>query len=192
MKAHAATTPAELGERFGELEREARIWSTDQRLDNENVSLILTRYAELRYQGQEHTLRIPVWTSDLSSPALDGLRSRFDAHYDRAYAHALREHALEFVALRLTASLTGVKPTLARLDSASDPVEEAVKGRRQVSFGTSHQAVECPVLERGRLRAGHLLSGPAIVEEWNSTVLVPPSLRVEVDAFGNLLLTVKR
>ncbi len=192
VKAHATTTPAELGERFGELEREARVWSTDQRLDNENVSLILTRYAELRYQGQEHTLRIPVWTSDLSGPALDDLRSRFDAHYDRAYAHALRDHALEFVALRLTASLTGVKPTLARLDPASDPVEEAVKGRRQVSFGTSHRAVECPVFERGRLRAGHLLSGPAIVEEWNSTILVPPSLRVEVDAFGNLLLTVKR
>ena len=66
-------------------------------------------------------------------------------------------------------------------------VQRALTGRRAVRF--EGQSVECAVYARERLRAGDVVTGPAIVEEYGATTVVFPGLRAEVDRFGNLLLT---
>ena len=117
VKPQAEVTPSELAERFGELEVEAKNWFEEQGLASEG--LVVERFAELRYLGQEHSLKIPVEVSDLSAGNLTALRERFDAYYEQAYAHALKEHGLEFVALRLSASLQTEKPNVQTLEAAS-------------------------------------------------------------------------
>ena len=186
VKAHAEVTPGELAERFAGLEREARDWFEEQGLDS--TGLTLERFAELRYLGQEHTLKIPVEESDLAAKDLTDLRDRFDSHYEQAYAHALREHGLEFVGLRLSASLASFKPRMGEIEGGSSPVTDAVKRQQDVFIASHKQWFGCPVYAREQLQAGHRLDGPALVEEWNSTVLVLPEQMLSVDAYGNLIL----
>ncbi len=170
VKPLAEVTPGELAERFGELEVEAKDWFEEQGLAS--GGLTVERFAELRYLGQEHTLKIPVEGRDLAAATLSALRERFDLSYEQAYAHALKEHGLEFVGLRLAASFQTEKPSVQTLEAASAPVQETV-GRQQDVFIASHKRwFTCPVYARDRLRAGHELTGPAVVEEWDSTVLV--------------------
>ena len=187
VKAHADMTPGELKERFSELEQEARDWFSAQGLDSTNVTI--ERFAELRYIGQEHTLKIPVEQNDFEAINLADLRNRFDNHYDRAYAHALKDHDLEFVGLRLSASLASSKPSMKKVAKGSSLVENAVERHQSVFIASHKERFYCPVYAREKLQGGHQLSGPAIIEEWNSTVLVLPNQTVNVDGYGNLLLT---
>ena len=63
------------------------------------------------------------------------------------------------------------------------------KGRRQVYFAESAGFVDCRIYDRYRLRAGAVIAGPAIVEEFDSTTVIHPGYVAMVDRFGNLLLT---
>lgn len=186
VKAHADMSVNELNERFKDLEQEARNWFELQGLSAQELSLEF--YAELRYIGQEHTLRIPVEPSDLNATDLSALRERFDSHYDKAYAHTLKDHALEFVGLRLAASLSSPKPHQKKLEPSSASVNDAVERQQDVFIASEKAWFSCPVYARAKLQTGHTLVGPAIVEEWNSTILLLANQRLSVDDYGNLIM----
>jgi len=65
----------------------------------------------------------------------------------------------------------------------------ALKATRPVYFAESDGYVDCPIYDRGRLATGHILNGPAIVVELDSTTVIHPGYQAEVDKFGNLILT---
>ena len=69
------------------------------------------------------------------------------------------------------------------------PSSDARKGTHQVNFDASGGFVATPVYDRSRLGAGHRFDGPAIAEEMDSTTLVLPGYTVEVDRYGNLLIS---
>jgi N-methylhydantoinase A/oxoprolinase/acetone carboxylase beta subunit len=90
----------------------------------------------------------------------------------------------------------GVVPRVAMptIEAASGPVEDAVVGSRPAFFpsaagGAPDGFVDTPVYARAKLLAGHRIAGPAIVEQYDSTVVVFPEQTAEVDGYGNLLIT---
>jgi len=80
------------------------------------------------------------------------------------------------------------KPTLAKVAYDPDP-EKAFKGVRKVLFNLADGPVDCRIYDRMRLGAGARVEGPAIIEESTSTTLVHPGHFVEVDEYGNLVMT---
>ena len=76
-------------------------------------------------------------------------------------------------------------------ESGADP-SAACKGERRAYFSEIADFVATPVYDRYRLGAGMAFDGPAIVEERESTIVVPPGLTASVDAFGNVRLTQAR
>jgi len=94
---------------------------------------------------------------------------------------------MEIVNLRLTAIAPMPQPKLeaAALDGAQDP-PEAIKARRTVYF--KNEAFETPIYDRTKLSSGDTISGPAIIEQLDSTTVVWPDQTAKVDAYGNLLL----
>ena len=64
----------------------------------------------------------------------------------------------------------------------------AIKGTRKVYFAERGGRVDCPIYDRYMLGSGDEVEGPAIVEEVDSTVVVQPGYRADVDEFGNLFL----
>ncbi|HEY7519101.1 MAG TPA: hydantoinase/oxoprolinase family protein [Methylomirabilota bacterium] len=139
----------------------------------------LVRSVDVRYRGQAFELNIPV-REPLSVAQIE---TDFHAQHRLTYGHANPEAAVELVNARLVAYGLVPKPAAER-HAAGAPTAPAPVARRAVWFdGAPH---DCPVWERDRLVAGTKLHGPAIVEEFGATTVIPPGWGGRVDAQGNL------
>ncbi len=141
-------------------------------------------YADMRYEGQEHTVRVLLPDDDLTPQSLGAIVERFHANYQREYTYRL-DNEVQLVGFHLVAYGRIEQPPLPRLEAGGGDGAEAVKDTRAVDFDTAgvHTA---RIYDRDRLRAGAEFSGPAIVEEAGSTTVVFPDQHVRVDDFGNL------
>lgn len=138
------------------------------------------RRADLRYAGQRFEL-----TVDAPEPLdLDTLEGRFHAAHERTRGYRMAE-PVTAVTLRVTATIPGERPT-----PGYDPSGEARVGTREAVFpGGSH---ETPVFRRAGLSPGTEQAGPAIVEDRESTVVVPPEWSLGVESDGALVLEADR
>ena len=144
----------------------------------------------MRYVGQSFELSIPFGEGAVEE-ALDRMLEDFHAEHERAYGFAAPGEPVEFVTLRLTAVGRIAKPKLNELRAGATgcgDVKTARRAVRQVYFAESGGFVDCPSYDRYRLPAGGVIDGPAIVEEIDSTTVIHPGFRAEVDRHGNLLV----
>ena len=81
------------------------------------------------------------------------------------------------------------KPALSKLDRVTNDLEQCVISRREVYFEETG-AVECPVYDRALLGRIGRVDGPCIVEQMDSTSVIPPRTYFEVDEYGNIIVTV--
>jgi N-methylhydantoinase A len=177
-----ATTGKLLAAECHELGARAMRWLEDEA---PAVGSRALRYsADLRYVGQAFQIEVPVDPAWLEERSPERLREAFHALHDRLYAHADRTADVELIDLRAT--ITGVlpKPDLRRLPAGSGPAKP-VERRPIHHHRRCHDAA---VYRRAELLAGHALDGPAIVEQDDTTTLVPAGFRAEVDPFGNLVI----
>lgn len=148
------------------------------------------RMLDMRYEGQEHTVKVPLPPEDeFRARGIPSLQRLFDQLHERTYAHASPGTPTELVNLRLSAIVESRKPAILEIASGAGDGGVALKGGRRVFFKDEADAVECPVYEREHLGAGDAFAGPAIVEEWNTTTIVHPGQRLGVDECGNLIIT---
>ena len=140
------------------------------------------RYLELRYQGQEHTLEIPVpATGDL----LASLVEEFNRRSEREYAFSL-DAPLEVVAARVELAVQGIAVPWVADDN--DDVPRHPTGTRVVDFDRHGGLLESVVRDRRSLTVGEVVAGPCVIEEAASTTLVLPGQTVRRDEHGNLVL----
>jgi N-methylhydantoinase A len=141
------------------------------------------RIAEMRYAGQGYEIRVPVHGG--SWP--DALIGEFTRTYRALYRRTGPDVGVEVLNWRVVSS--GPKPAVTlRLTSASSG--EARKGTRQAWFPSAGGFVDTAVFDRYRLAPGARVDGPAIVEERESTVVVPPGASCVVRSDGALEVTV--
>jgi len=140
------------------------------------------RYLELRYQGQEHTLEIPVPAAgDLRA----GLVEEFNRRSEREYAFSL-DAPLEVVAARVELAVQGIAVPWVADDN--DDVPRHPTGTRIVDFDRHGGLLEAVVRDRRSLTVGEVVAGPCVIEEAASTTLVLPGQTVRRDEYGNLVL----
>ncbi len=141
--------------------------------------MVFVREFDVRYHGQSFELAIH------AGPIPDVVEAFHEKH-ERTYGYASRGDAVEIVAARLTSIGRVQKPTLpARVVSEGSPPPS---GTRSVFFDGQGR-VETPVYDRAHMLSGNTLSGPAVVEQYDSCTLLPPGWRLRVDAIGNLELS---
>ena len=175
-----------LNVQFQVLETEARSWLESQGISGSRLSI--ERYAEMRYQGQEHTIKVPIMTDDFVAGDLNELRHRFDDYYRKAYSHALPAHDVEFVMLRLVAVGEIDKPAIPILSSDETQETDVAVGRRALYLADERKRSDCAVRSRELLHPGTNIPGPAIIEEWTTTILVLRGQLVSSDKLGNLMI----
>jgi N-methylhydantoinase A len=178
-----AVQPGALAEAGRDLAGRAGAWL---RTEAPPVSASALSYtAELRYAGQAFQVEVPVEPAWLTDPDLHRLRAVFHDRHEQLYAHANRAAEVELIDLRVTVVGTTPKPRLARPPRGSGLAEPV--GRRAIRHGGErHQAA---VYDRGRLLAGQRLDGPAIVEQDDTTTLIPAGFAAAVDDWGHLVIT---
>ena len=166
------------------------------------------RTADLRYAGQAYEVRVPVpdQTPDqtLDRAVADQVADAFHAAHRQLYGYDFRgdpRQHVEWVNLRVSGIGPITRPNLRELApgkpptdwSAASPQErpgsDPRRGTREVCFEAGEGYRTTAVLWRPDLRAGDSFTGPAIVEEFGSTVPVHPGFAVRVDAHGNLVIT---
>ncbi|PYM69423.1 MAG: 5-oxoprolinase, partial [Candidatus Rokuibacteriota bacterium] len=167
------------GELFAEMDRAAR-----HQLELEGFAAPqqrILRSLDLRYCGQAFELNVALGADGL---ALDALEAAFHRQHLAAYGHASPGAAIELVNARLAAYGLVPKPSGERYRSAGASIDDALVARRLIWFdGAPH---DCPVWERERLPERGVLRGPAVVEEFGATTVVPPGWGGVVDEHGNL------
>jgi N-methylhydantoinase A len=148
----------------------------------------LRRGADLRYaqQGVEITVEFP--DGPVDGACVAELVERFHALHERLYTFSDREAAVEMVNFRVAATGRMERLELPRLPSVASGTPAPPSGRRPADLDGRGIA---PVATHRRddLLAGHVVSGPAIVDQLDSTTLVGPGRRAEVDTYGNLIVT---
>ena len=140
------------------------------------------RHLELRYQGQEHTLEIPV---PAAGDLLAGLVEEFNRRSEREYAFSL-DAPLEVVVARVELAVQGIAVPWVADDN--DDVARHPTGTRVVDFDRHGGLLEAEVRDRRSLTVGEVVAGPCVIEEAASTTLVLPGQSVRRDEHGNLVL----
>jgi N-methylhydantoinase A len=125
----------------------------------------------------------------VSAGTLAGARARFDQRHAQIHGHSAKDRPVEIVSYRLRLRVAVPKFELREEGSSPPrPAGKARKGEREVWFDGA-RAVVTALYERDRLEPGAMLTGPAIVEQFDATTAVPPGWRATVDGFRNLVLS---
>lgn len=173
-----------LNDGLDELDRRAERWLRQEALEGEAIR---EWQADMRYFGQNFELSSPLRSARFDSASLAALVADFHAVHEKAYGYNMPERDVEIVNLRL--GLTVVRPTPPLTKQViQGTVEAALIEERQTWFASSDFCTT-PVYDRDRLPTGASFIGPAIVEQMDTTTVVPPDARVEVDTIGNMMIT---
>ena len=169
------------------LDGEAEKW-----LAGEKVSpgrRMLVRSADMRYPLQNYEINVTLPAGPVSPSWLKRAAEAFHAAHERLYSYCDRGEQVQLVNLRVAAigQTERVKPRPIKRGSANP--KAAQKSEREVRFQETSVVQVCPIYERDLLLAGNVVSGPAVIEQADSTVLVPPSFSALVDRHGRLVMT---
>jgi N-methylhydantoinase A len=128
------------------------------------------REAEIRYKGQQHSLKIAL-PENADAPAL---RAIFDCEYKRRYGHANPAAAAQLVVLHSLATLHTARPELARLAHRDRHAGIAAPRSRPIYFLDEDRFLDTRILDRYALAPGFTDRGPTLIEEYGSSTLVGP------------------
>jgi 5-oxoprolinase (ATP-hydrolysing)/N-methylhydantoinase A len=148
----------------------------------------VVRSADARYVGQGYEVAVPVPSGHLDAAALARMRASFDEIYAARYGYASPEEAVEIVTWKLAG--IGGSPRIALAKAVAQSGEGSRKDARRAYFPETRGYADTPVYDRYALAPGTSLTGPAIVEERESTTVIPPGVTATVDDYANLLAEV--
>jgi N-methylhydantoinase A len=152
------------------------------------AAITVTRSADVRYLHQGFEINVPVPSGQLGPADLPRLQANFDQAYERMYKRLNPDVDVE--ALNWRVIVAGPRPTIRvqQGDDQSAPMAATRKGARLAYFPEVSEYIDCPVYDRYQLAPGMELRGPAIIEERESTVVVGPGARVEVDTYHHVVI----
>lgn len=153
--------------------------------------IVIQCFVDACYVGQSFALKIEVDHGDgmaMVAQAIGG----FHRQHRNAYGYSNEKEPVQFVNLHLLATGKISRPRLRHLSDTDGRVDRALKSSRNVYFAEAGGWSDVPIYERERLLHGDRFDGAAIVEQMDTTTVVPPGSEVTVDRMGNLIIHVDR
>ncbi len=144
------------------------------------------RYADIRYYGQEHTVKVPVKGGLLGADDLKSIAETFHGAHEREYAFNLPGDPMEVVNFHVIGVKKVSKLSLKELPEFGAKTDDAVIGERHVYLNGERTSI--PIYGRGRLVRGTAIYGPAIVEDPTATIIVLEEQSATVDRYGNIAI----
>jgi len=172
---------------YGDMEQEGMAVLSNAHVGADELRVI--RSADMRYVGQGHEIRVEIPNGHLDHLAIGVIQKAFDKAYTQLYGRVCEGVPVEVIHWRVT--VAGQKPDLGDGRQMAKRLKgsTALKGSRQVIFDAKVGAIPVSVYDRYKLHDGFALDGPLIVEENESTTVVPPDWSVNVAPGGYLVLT---
>jgi len=176
---------AAIEEGFKKLALSARDQLIEQGFTEDGVDI--DYILDLRYLGQEHSLKIDVDSQlDIEKAIAD-----FNTQHLERYGHVMTD-TVEVVALRVRGTGHLTKPSMQKIPVATASIEKAIKNTRKAYDFAVHSLVPFTVYDRDLLASGHTFKGPAIVEEGTSNTVIHGDQTCLVNDYGHLIITTNR
>jgi N-methylhydantoinase A len=183
MTQFADAAPAEVEAVFAELEAQALADLDDEGFARGDIQL--ARALDMRYAGQGYELTIPCGAIR-GADDLAEVRRLFDETHKVQFGHSAPEEVVEIVSWRLQSTGVVSPVETKRFAATGVSLEVALRERRSVRFlGRDH---DCPVYQRERLDVGHAIEGPAVIEQYDCTIVLEPGQVATVDEMKNLVV----
>ncbi len=172
---------ADLAATGREVERSALTAFADEAIAADQVRF--TRFAKMRYQNQEHSVEVPLPDGDFDKQGASVVDA-FHGLYEREYTYRL-DAPVEAIGLHIIATAEVGKLQPVRLPSNGADAAAAVKATRNVDYALEgvHPAT---IYDGDKLAPGMRFTGPAVIEETGTTVVVHPGQSVEIDDYRNI------
>ena len=145
---------------------------------------------DMRYLGQNYELSLAVKDGKLDPKSLAKLIAEYHKRHHAIYGYDMPGHAVEVVNLRLVVTVERKAPTHEKHKAARTTVADAVIEKRKVWFPETGY-VTTPVYDRDKLPVNARIKGPAIVEQMDTTTVVPPRATLRNDKLGYLHMEVE-
>ncbi|MDA0703823.1 MAG: hydantoinase/oxoprolinase family protein [Proteobacteria bacterium] len=171
---------------FGEIAGEARSWLAEQVEPEWLGETHLEYHAEMRYIGQSFQVDVSLPETLAAAGDMRAISDAFHREHERLFNHCDPGAAVEFTQLRVRIRGRMRVPGRDGL-AVAESIEEAKVAVRRARFGGRWRD-DVGVFRRERLAPGNRVPGPAIIEQVDATVLVPPAYSAEVGEFGDLML----
>ncbi len=180
---------AEINQLYGQLIDRAKADLRSEGFSDEEIKI--EPYLDLRYAGQGYELTVPCIMPPLKPEDLQVMRQRFDTMHEQNSGHKAESEPVELVSLRLISLGLVPQAKLSPGKVTGRKVEEAKTGERKVFFGKEHGTLNTQIYTREHLEPGHKLSGPAIVEQLDTTTVIQPEQEAAVDEYRNIIIREK-
>ena len=175
-----------LAQKFASLREEASKWLTRQAPQDRLVTRSFECWAEMRYIGQSFQVDVCLPDSAIESGDIGAMNAVFHAEHERIYSHADHQAPVEFVDLRVRArgAMSIPEPSTPPQLIGGDPL----KGFRVMRFNGKVYP-EGRVYDRNLLTPENVVQGPAVIEQADATIVVPPEFVAGIGAYGTILMT---
>ncbi len=158
-----------------------------EKIAPEKVTMV--PFIRARYQNQEFAVEVRLADGKPDAAIMEKLVADFHDAYEREYTYRL-DAGVEIIGLHLIASSEVGKLEIVALPSTGAPIATAIKGSRDVDY--AEEGVHSATIYDGtRLEPGMAFSGPAVIEDPGTTVVVHPANKVHVDDYGNIHITIR-
>ncbi|MFQ5997937.1 MAG: hydantoinase/oxoprolinase family protein, partial [Candidatus Bathyarchaeia archaeon] len=179
--------PKNIEESFLSMEDEARTRLSTEKVTKKRMKL--QRYMDMRYIGQWRSLTVPC--EKPLGKSLSRIVAKFHAEHSREYAYSREDQGVEIYGLRVTAMGAVDRPKL-RAYRKKGAIAPRPESKRKVYFEEERGFVTTPIYLRNKLPVNTHIRGPAVVEQLDSTVLIPPRVSAEVDPYLNIIMNLKK
>jgi len=176
----------ELEKIFADMLDEANAMLAAERVSKDDAKF--QRYLDLRYEGQEFSIKVPVSAEELAKGDLKTIRERFDSIHDRSFGHAAPDEPIEMVNVRLSAR--GIRNKM-QMPPIKTNGKVAARTTRKVCLEGGDQFEDCPVYSRDTLFAGAVVEGPALIEEYGSTTVMFHGDRATISKTGEIIIQLR-
>jgi N-methylhydantoinase A len=167
---------------YSEMEQQGRQQMAAEHVAESDVQI--QRYADMRYKGQEHTVKVPVPNGPITAGTVQQINEAFHALHEHNYTFRL-DTLIEIVNYHVTAIGLVSKAQIGKVSGQGTSLSRARKATRSVIFD-DFGSVNTPIYERDQLPLNKVIQGPAVIEEPASSTVVFPDQHVQRDSYGFL------
>lgn len=173
---------SEIKRGYEELAQESLSVCLSEGMPKENIKI--ERFADARYRGQEHTVKIPFPDGEINRNVIQRAIEEFHVSHEREYSFQL-ENSVEIVNFHIVVKATIEKQEIPSAALTGRTLDQARRNSRNVDFD-AHGVHEASIFDWRLLEPGMYFEGPAVVEDPTTTLVVSPGKSVRMDEFGNL------
>jgi N-methylhydantoinase A len=149
----------------------------------------LTRFADAKYPAQIHELTVPLSAEgSLTEAHISEMAEAFHDLHERMFSYSVRHSSVDLFHWRVIAHRAVKSPQTPELPETGATADKARKGARRVYFSDISEYRDTNIYDGDVLERGMIVGGPAVVEQRNTTVVVFPGQKLEVNAYGDFVL----